>query len=353
MTSLTGKDRKPEKDLRSVRKSEHIKFISSEPKKKLGEVLEKHRTNVREIIRWSNATPIRCRGGIGYACCFCSDQYPDSADLKKHTIESHDDEAKGGFMKGRDMYGYVVKLDITSLVCGICRQSMQTLEQLMQHLKIAHDKPIDTDIQNHILPFKFDCENLQCFICHNVFNKFKRLQEHMHRHYRNFVCEVCDAGFVNRHFLFCHREGHKTGLFTCEQCGQVFDTLRKKKLHESKIHSGQHMPYKCGYCNERFKENIYKNEHLAKVHGVVDPAIKCQACDKTFSSQQNWLLHTKKYHLMQRHHKCTRCDMDFFSKRELNDHMVKHTGSREYRCDLCLKSYGRLKTLKDHIRRLH
>ncbi|XP_034838120.1 zinc finger protein 723-like isoform X20 [Maniola hyperantus] len=323
------------------------------PKVRQGEQLEKHRTNIREIIQWSNATPIRCRGGIGYACCFCSDQFPDPADLKKHTIEQHDDETKSTFMKGKDMYGYLVKVDITGLQCKLCGLKIETLEQIMDHLKDIHDRSISTDIPNHILPFKFDTETLRCFMCQNVFNRFKALQEHMHTHYRNYLCEVCDAGFVNRHLLLCHNEGHKIGVFACEQCAEVFDTLRKKKLHQRKIHDGLNKPHKCGYCDERFKENCHKIEHLAKVHGVVGPLIKCQACDRTFATQQTWLLHTKKYHLMQRQHKCTRCEMDFFSKRELTDHMVKHTGTREYRCEMCFKSYGRLKTLKEHIRRLH
>ncbi|XP_050359489.1 zinc finger protein 26-like isoform X7 [Nymphalis io] len=326
---------------------------SAPPKVRQGEQLEKHRTNVREIILWTNATPIRCRGGIGYACCFCTNQFPDPADLKTHTIQDHNDETKSIFMKGRDMYGYLVKLDITALQCKLCSTKIDTLEQIMDHLKEAHDKNISIDIANHILPFKFDSENLRCFMCHNVFNKFKALQEHMHTHYRNYICKVCDAGFVNRHLLLCHNEGHKTGTFACDQCDQVFDTIRKRKLHERKVHNGLNMPHKCGYCNERFKENCHKNEHLAKVHGVVGPLIKCQACDRTFASQQTWLLHMKKYHLMERQHKCTRCEKEFFSKRELTDHMVKHTGTREYRCELCFKSYGRLKTLKEHIRRLH
>lgn len=323
------------------------------PRVRQGEQLEKHRTNIREIIQWSNATPIRCRGGIGYACCFCTEQFPDPADLKKHTIEQHDDDTKSTFMKGKDMYGYLVKVDITGLQCKLCGEEIDTLEQIMDHLKDVHDRNISTDIPNHILPFKFDAECLRCFMCQNVFNRFKALQEHMHTHYRNYLCEVCDAGFVNRHLLLCHNEGHKTGVFACEQCTEVFDTLRKKKLHQRKIHDGLNKPHKCGYCEERFKENCHKIEHLAKVHGVVGPLIKCQACDRTFANQQTWLLHTKKYHLMQRHHKCTRCEMDFFSKRELTDHMVKHTGTREYRCEMCFKSYGRLKTLKEHIRRLH
>lgn len=323
------------------------------PKARQGEHLEKHRNNIREVILCSNATPIRCRGGIGYACCFCSSQFPDPADLKKHTIKDHDDKTKAIFMKGRDMYGYLVKLDITGLECNLCGSGLETLEKILEHLKDTHSKNINTEIPNHILPFKFDNEYLRCFMCQNIFNKFKALQEHMHTHYRNYICKVCDAGFVNRHLLLCHNEGHKTGTFVCEQCDLVFDTVRKKKLHERKIHNGLNMPHKCGYCSERFRENCHKNEHLAKVHGVVGPTIKCQACDKTFTLQQTWLLHMKKYHLLQKKHDCTRCDMAFFSKRELTDHMVKHTGTREFKCEVCKKSYGRLKTLKEHVKRQH
>ncbi|CAH2062242.1 unnamed protein product, partial [Iphiclides podalirius] len=328
--------------------------LESGPKGRIkhGAELEKHRTNVREVLLWSNATPIRCRGGIGYACCFCADQYPVPADLKRHCLERHGGNAIATFMKGRDMHGYFVKLDVTALRCSVCDEPADTLEHLMEHLKSAHSKNIDLTIKNHMMPFKFDTEELRCCVCSNAYHRFQALQVHMNSHRRNYVCEVCDAGFVNRHMLRCHSDGHKTGAFGCDRCPKVFKTHRALKLHERVTHS-RSMPHKCGYCGERFKENFNKNEHLARVHGVRAPSVKCQACERTFDTQQRWLLHMKRDHLMLRQHKCGRCEKAFYARRELTDHMVKHTGLREFRCELCSKSYGRLKTLKEHIRRLH
>ncbi|KAM3957674.1 LOW QUALITY PROTEIN: uncharacterized protein ACR2FA_008387 [Aphomia sociella] len=310
--------------------------------------LEKHRINIRMILQWSNATPIRCRGGIGYACSFCLDQYPNPADLKSHTLESHDDKAKLKFMKGKMMFSYLVKLDITQLKCKICEANFDSLEQLVDHLIYVHDKKMFTDIKNHIMSFKFDDEYLRCIICRNMFNKFKALQEHMNIHYRNYVCEVCDAGFVNRHILSNHMEAHKLGTFKCDHCPKIFDTRRKKKSHEKSVHFSN-LLNKCGYCNEKFKDYRKKDDHIAKVHGV-KPLLKCQACDKTFVNKTAFTIHTKRDHLMERRHKCSECDMKFFSSNELKDHSVKHTGERGFRCSICNKAYGRRKTLNEHMR---
>lgn len=319
---------------------------------KQGEELERHRTNVREILLWSNATPIRRRGGIGYACCFCADQYPIPADLKRHCLERHDGTAISTFMKGRDLHGYLVKLDVTALRCKICDSPIETLELLMGHLKAAHSRNLDLAIKNHMVPFKFEAEGLRCCVCSSAFHRFRALQVHMNAHRRNYVCGVCDAGFVNRHMLRCHSDGHKVGTFPCERCPKEFRTRRSRRLHERAAH-GPSLPHKCGHCGERFKENWNKNEHLSRVHGVRAPAVQCRACERSFDSQQRWLLHMKRDHLMQRQHQCTSCEKAFYAKRELADHMVKHTGLREFRCELCSKSYGRLKTLKEHLRRLH
>ncbi|XP_050359493.1 zinc finger and BTB domain-containing protein 41-like isoform X10 [Nymphalis io] len=314
---------------------------------------EKHQNNIKEILLNSNATPIRCRGGIGYACCFCTEQYPDPADLKRHTIDDHSVTDKASFMKGKDMHSYFVKLDITDLSCKLCDQTIDNITALVKHLQINHDKMLYTDIKDHILPFKFATETLRCFICCNFFNTFKALQEHMNVHYRNYLCAVCGAGFVNKNILLRHGDAHKIGTFNCEECCRTFDTARKKLLHDRSYHSGMKLPHKCGYCLERFKEVWKKYEHLSKVHGIKSPGIKCQVCDKSFETKNAWRLHTTRVHLLQRPHKCSDCDMEFYAKRELESHMVKHTGTREFKCDICFKSYGRQKTLKQHIKRVH
>lgn len=316
-----------------------------------GRELEKHRINIREILLCSNATPIRCHGGIGYACCFCAQQHPDPKDLKRHTLEAHDAKEKRAFMDGKMMFSYLVKLDITALRCELCDADIETLESLTDHLRTVHDRKFYTDINSHIVPFKFDGDELlKCVYCTSYFNKFKALQEHMNTHYRNYVCAVCDAGFVNRNILLNHAEGHKKGTFKCDYCVKVFDTYRKKKSHEKSVHIHLNMLNRCGYCSEKFKDYRRKLEHLAKVHGVRTVRLKCNACDKAFETQTALTNYIKRDHLLERRHECKHCDMKFFVTHELKEHMIKHTGLRNFECAVCHKAYARRKTLREHMR---
>ncbi|XP_052745814.1 gastrula zinc finger protein XlCGF26.1-like [Bicyclus anynana] len=314
--------------------------------------MKEHQCNIQEILLNTNATPIRCHKGIGYTCCFCEDQYRDPAHLKKHTLEQHTQEDKANFMKGsrNTLHGYFVKLDITDLKCNICDENIDNVEAMIEHLKKIHNKNLFPKLNSHILPFKLSKDTLRCCVCLNIFNTFKALQEHMNVHYRNYICTVCDAGFVNKHILSRHEECHKIGVFTCGECSRTFDTARKKTLHQRTKHAEPKLRNKCGYCSERFKEFAQKLEHLVKVHGIVKPTIDCQVCNKSFKTKHEWRVHTARIHLMQKDHNCTLCEMRFYTKHELENHMTKHTGLRQFRCDVCFKSYGRKSTLRDHMR---
>ncbi|XP_026743969.1 zinc finger protein 99-like isoform X4 [Trichoplusia ni] len=356
--SKKAKTESGETSTKRIRRKANATLVSSDNKvtRKLkkaeekGLELDKHRSNIRLILQCSNATPIRCRGGIGYACSFCGDEYPEPANLKKHTIEQHDDKAKLKFMAGKMMFSYLVKLDITNLTCKICDENFNLLEQLIDHLIGTHNKKYFNDIKNHIMAFKFDDDVLKCIYCPQNFHKFKNLQQHMNVHCRNYICEVCDAGFINKHILASHSEAHKIGTFKCDLCPKIFDTYRKKKSHEKSVHIHASLVSKCGYCNEKFSSSRKKDDHLVKVHGVQMKALKCPACDKIFDNKTSLTVHTKRDHLMERRHDCTLCDMKFFQSNELKIHMVKHTGVREFKCEICFKKYGRKKTLKEHMR---
>ncbi|KAM3957671.1 LOW QUALITY PROTEIN: uncharacterized protein ACR2FA_008383 [Aphomia sociella] len=276
--------------------------INPQPKtriiiKKLNEA-HKHQENIKQILLCSNATPIRCRGGIGYACCFCNDQYPEPADLKKHTIEKHDQGVLSS--KNHSLITYIVKLDITNLCCNICNNTFDNLDLLMDHLISKHDKFFHKDLKDHIVPFKFESEGLYCVICNNQFNNFKVLLEHMNIHYRNYVCEVCGAGFVNRRMLQTHGYRHRIGEFICTYCSKMFDTRVKQKEHERAVHICLNKRSRCGYCGEKFSDYTKKNDHEVKVHGARPVILKCHACNKTFANQRSLTVHTKAYHLMER-----------------------------------------------------
>lgn len=267
--------------------------------KKLNEA-HKHQANLKEILLCSNATPIRCRGSLGYACCFCSDQYRDPAELKQHNLTAHDDTIKANYMKGESMLGFIVKLDITNLKCSLCSVNIRELDNLMEHLKTAHERPILTDLKNHLVPFRFESVMHVCVECSVEFANFKVLLAHMNEHYRNCICEICGAGFVNKRILQAHSYRHITGHFSCRYCPKEFVAKLRLQEHERNVHVLMNRRNKCGYCGEKFTDYTKKNDHEVKVHGVKPLVLHCQACTKTFDNQRSLTVHTKTYHLMQR-----------------------------------------------------
>ncbi|XP_069363794.1 oocyte zinc finger protein XlCOF6-like isoform X4 [Maniola hyperantus] len=311
---------------------------------------QKHVTNLEVVLAFSTATPIRSHDGFAYTCCFCTALFKNPAELKTHTLMTHDNRYdRREFMVKKTSSRYLLKLDITLLKCRVCDKSITTLEELYEHLQNEHKKLIYTDVKNLIIPFRFESEDLRCAICTLVFNKFKILLEHMKTHYRNYVCEICDYGCINQKTMVNHKQSHKTGSFECSECSKVFETHLRRRTHMNTVHKYKNMPAKCTICNERFHSGPMKDQHMVTMHGMSPIIRKCTACEKTFTNQNALRIHTKRYHLMERRYPCKECEMRFYTGAELKYHMVKHTGKKEFKCDICMKCFSRKWILSEHM----
>ncbi|XP_023939844.2 zinc finger protein 26 isoform X5 [Bicyclus anynana] len=306
----------------------------------------KHQDNITSLLKHTNATPIRCEKDSRYACCFCADLYREPAELKKHNIKKHQSDIDT-IMTGKRLQDYLVKLDITGLKCNLCAFKPDSLEDIMKHLE-GHDKTIHTDINNHIVPFVFDGDDLKCAICKTGFNTFRKVFLHMHTHYRNHVCDICAAGFINEKSFLVHYKIHKKGVFYCRFCHKEFETLSRMKSHESGVHTNS-LRFKCSYCGERFTNSSKKMKHISAVHNVRQREIKCKLCDRVCSTMEALRVHTKRDHLMERRYECHYCKNKYYRMNELRNHIATHTGEREHLCKVCNKSFSRKMALANHI----
>ncbi|KAI5631833.1 hypothetical protein NE865_15461 [Phthorimaea operculella] len=242
------------------------------------------------------------------------------------------------------------KLDISDLCCNLCELKISTIAELVEHLNSDHGKDIKPDIKKFIFPFKFDGGEMRCCECSQYFHTFKSLQTHMNSHFNNFICKVCSAGFITKSALLMHSKSHEIGSFKCSYCSKTFHQMNVKKYHEEYVHLTGKPKNVCRICNERFRDYRHKRIHLVRVHGVGSLEFKCQSCDKVFATRDGLQRHTENFHLMLRPHQCSECTMSFFSRPLLRNHMLKHTGQKDFQCDVCSKRYGRKTTLVEHMR---
>uniref|UniRef100_A0A2A4K6K7 Protein krueppel n=1 Tax=Heliothis virescens TaxID=7102 RepID=A0A2A4K6K7_HELVI len=310
----------------------------------------KYRTNVDALLNYSNCTPFGNKTIAGILCAYCKTTYRDLPHLRTH-LQDHKSESLIDNMR-MDKNNLSIKMDITNLTCNLCQTNIDTIANLKSHLIKEHEIKLYPDINDYILEFKLtDGEILNCALCTSTFETFKMLLQHMNGHYRNYVCEICDLGFINKHKLRNHKRTHEVGNFNCSFCDKIFTTRVRKLCHEKYTHnSGARYTTNCPHCDQSFTSYYRRNRHMAIDHNTVAATYKCNVCDKSFILKSKLTSHIKKVHLMERNHICSECGQGFFIKQSLDEHMIKHNGERVFKCTVCSKAYARKKTLREHMR---
>lgn len=306
---------------------------------------QKHHENLRSILQYSNASMIRGKDSDGYSCTFCPQRFPQPKGLKTHFLKDHYDIQKIKLPKFTDC---LLKLDITGLKCYLCFKIFDKLNLFIEHLS-NHGITINKDVKNEIIPFKFDSEILKCAVCDATFTTFKILQEHMNVHFSNYFCDICKSGFINKRRLVGHKRSHRTGTFKCGYCEKIFTCDSKRRDHEQRIHLG-FKRNKCKICDEKFADYWTKVDHMVKKHNQPRVMLKCQACERSFKNKRALTRHVNKDHLLERRHVCSVCDMRFYLKHRLKDHMLVHSGEKKFQCNVCSRWFATKNSVRQHLR---
>ena len=152
----------------------------------------------------------------------------------------------------------------------------------------------------------------------------------------------------NKHSNIHDKESTKKNNI-CDICHKSFSTLGNMRNHKMTIHEN-YRPFECTFpgCNKKYSiENRYL-VHM-RTHLGVKPFI-CQICSKSFNEKGNLKTHLK-FHSELRPFKCPFCIKTYKTKGHLKDHIeIQHNLVKKYECQHCGKKFGRISTLKSHIR---
>ena len=135
----------------------------------------------------------------------------------------------------------------------------------------------------------------------------------------------------------------------CNICKKPFSTLGNMRNHIMTIHQNIR-PYKCTYpgCNKKYSIESRYQVHL-RTHIGSKPYL-CKICSKCFNEKGNLKTHLR-FHSELRPFKCPHCTKCYKTNGHLKDHIeIQHNLIKKHCCQFCFKKFGRISTLKAHIR---
>ncbi|KAK9891822.1 hypothetical protein WA026_016620 [Henosepilachna vigintioctopunctata] len=302
-------------------------------------------------------------------CRFCDQAFMNKEECSVHESSSHN-----------------INLPYS---CSSCNVEFENRMHYLTHMKNVHqdDKPF------------------KCPQCSRTFARRSDLRKHTigHTGIKPFTCKVCSKSFSRNTNLSKHmriHSGHK--LFTCKKCHKKFLSkadLAKHAVHHSKIKTKKSQASKKNRVAETFDNNAgdqkaencngsdfddNKNnvstadDNTAPTENMIislDPfnqdnfqdreddqvsnSSKISDHNTDYERIMSSLAQQDSYYAgtLQSNQKsterpfiCTTCNKSFIRKRELDRHIMTHTGMKPFKCTKCEKSFGRKDKLVRHTR---
>lgn len=308
------------------------------------------RENIVIVINMSTAIPFNFYKNK-FNCFYCSKDFPDSDSMREHTVMEHPvcDIKEKCIRKCRESVA-CVKIDISSLACKICFESMTDLEHLLDHLISKHNANYDKSITTCLQPYKLIKDHMACPHCPDEeFRFFGTLLKHMNNKHtnNNIICVYCGQTFRRDQNLRVHIwRHHRDGRFKCNICGAECKIPSRLYMHMARAHGVK--AAKCPKCSESFATQYLRQKHLIEAH---DSGHKCSFCGKLFTRNSFMRDHVRRTHLKEKNVECSICNMKFFNNILLRRHMVKHSGEKNFHCDVCGERFFWRKSLRTHMAR--
>ncbi|KAI5635914.1 hypothetical protein NE865_11333 [Phthorimaea operculella] len=277
-------------------------------------------------------------GSNRYPCLRCGMVFHWRSNLARH-MRSHKTRDAGG------MY------------CAPCDKKFASVACYKQHLKIS---------QQHGCRSRDQAPEKKCEICQVSFHigKFKK---HMKTHdaMKDLLdndgaplksCVICKFDFNSEEKYNAHMKSHDTMVF-CDVCNKwLMAKSYKAHLQTSRKHvKVEKLVFTCEECDAKFALKVSLHNHIMSVHKKVRP-YKCSLCPAAYLRANSLKRHFKTTHKKQRpekKHLCSECGVKFITTRQLEAHMVRHTGERPFKCEICLATFGYRSALYTHNKLVH
>ncbi|KFB49598.1 Zinc finger protein 208 [Anopheles sinensis] len=269
-----------------------------------------------------------------FSCKYCEKQFPNAYSRMSHEKREHEKPPV------TETEAETAGEDPTKRTCCGCSKTFASEQELMDHARTVHAPNA---------PPADPAKPARCKLCYRTYRSEAAVRVHQRcMRMRSLQCATCGKSFATRSHLSAHENVHtKALIYACAHCDEKFANKTAKQKHILREHASVETRAKsatkhvCLTCGKAFYSIFYLRDHL-KLHAD-DMPHKCH-CGAKFKLEKylkrHMQIHSGKY-------TCQYCTLAYRCASMLRDHENRHTGNKEFPCDMCSKRfYGKADVAK-------
>nr|XP_006139384.1 zinc finger protein PLAGL1 isoform X1 [Pelodiscus sinensis]XP_025035384.1 zinc finger protein PLAGL1 isoform X1 [Pelodiscus sinensis] len=205
-------------------------------------------------------------------------------------------------------------------------------------------------------------DSYHCQLCGKIFVSTEKLKVHSYGHTgeRPYRCsqQGCTKAFISKYKLIRHMAIHSPQKsHHCGYCEKTFHRKDHLKNH-LRTHDPNKMAFKCEECGKKYNTKLGYKRHLA-LHAATSGDLTCKVCFQAFGDTEVLLEHLRTHagkpgsSTKEKKYKCDHCERYFYTRKDVQRHMVVHTGCKDFLCQFCAQRFGRKDHLTRHMKKTH